>query len=104
MISQFFNAQDSNPSKNDWAVTVRQDLEELELNLTFDKIQNLSKQQFKTKFSRAMSKEKNKGGGEGGEGGKVAHIQFKELKIQEYLEPNPTSIQMSNLPCKKQDA
>ena len=46
VISQFFHAQDSNPSKNDWAVTVRQDLEELELNLTFDEIQCLSKQKF----------------------------------------------------------
>ena len=42
-----------------------------------------------------MLKEKNKGGGEGGDRGKVAHIQFKQLKIQEYLEPNTTSIRMS---------
>ena len=103
VISQFFHAQDSNPTTNDWAVTVRQDLEELELNLNFDEIERLSKEQFKTKVSKAMSKialkyllkEKNKGGGEGGDRGKVAHIQFKQLKIQEYLEPNTTSIRMS---------
>ena len=103
VISQFFYAQDSNPSKNDWALTIRQDLEELDLNVSFNEIKSLSKQQFKTKVSKAMSrialeyllKEKNKGGGEEGQGGKVAHIQFKELKIQEYLEPNSTSIQLS---------
>jgi hypothetical protein len=71
VISQFFHAQDSNPTKNEWAVTVRQDLEELELNLKFYEIKRLSKEQFKTKVSKAMSKialayllkEKNKGGG-----------------------------------------
>jgi hypothetical protein len=54
VIYQFFHAQDSNPSKNVWAGTLRQDLEELEFKLTFDEIQRLSKQQSKTKVSRAM--------------------------------------------------
>ena len=99
MISQFFHAQDRNPSKNDWAITARQNLEELSLNLTYDDIRKLSKLQFHAKLSKAMSKlafeylikEKNKAG----EGGKTSHIQFSELNIQKYLLPHETSVKMS---------
>ena len=99
LISQFFHAQDSNPLRNDWSLTARQNLEELGLNLNFNEISKMSKGQFHAKASKAMSKlafeyllkEKNKAG----EGGKTSHIQYSELKVQSYLLPNQTSVKMA---------
>ena len=100
LISKFFHAQDKKPGKNDWSLTARQNLEELNLNLDFEDIRKMSKFQFHSKASKAMSKlafeyllkEKNKGGTEQG---KVSHIKFSELKLQEYFKPNNTSVKMA---------
>ena len=89
----------SNPLKNDWSLTARQNLEELGLNLNFDDIRKMSKLQFHAKLSKAMSKlafeylieEKNKAD----EGGKTSRIQFSELSIQKYLVPLETSVKMA---------
>ena len=100
LISKFFHAQDKKPGKNDWSLTARQNLEELNLNLDFEDIRKMSKFQFHSKASKAMSKlafeyllkEKNKGGTEQG---KVSHIKFSELKLQKYFIPNNTSVKMA---------
>ena len=100
LISKFFHAQYKKPGKNDWSLTARQNLEELNLNLDFEDIRKMSKFQFHSKASKAMSKlafeyllkEKNKGGTEQG---KVSHIKFSELKLQKYFIPNNTSVKMA---------
>ena len=96
LISQFFHAQDSQPMKNDWALTCRKDMEELDLKETFEEIRGMSKQKFKNLVSKATTKmalsyllaEKNRLS-------KVLHIQFSELKIQKYLLPNVASLKLA---------
>ena len=48
LLKQVLNAQIADPVRNDWILTVREDLEELEIMLEFDNIQELSKHSFKT--------------------------------------------------------
>ena len=96
LISKFFHAQDAQPMKNDWALTCRKDIEELEINLSYEEIRNMSIPKFKTRVSKAVTKsalqylltEKNKLS-------KVLHIQYSKLKIQEYLLPNKTSLKLA---------
>ena len=81
------------PGKNDWAVTCRNNLEEIDLKLTFEEIKALSIQRFMTKVSKAVSKyalsylnqEKLKLR-------KVLHITHSVLRIENYLLPKSTSI------------
>ena len=96
LLSKFFHAQDSQPLKNDWALTCKNDMNELELNYTYEEIRNMSVEKFKNKVNKATTKlalkflndEKNKLS-------KVLHIQFSELKLQEYLLPKKTSVKLA---------
>ena len=56
LISKFFHAQDSQSLKNDWALTCRKDLQELEINLSFDDIKNKSIHTFKSLVAKATTK------------------------------------------------
>ena len=56
IISQVFQTQNENPSKNDWISTVKTDLEELELNVTFENIQKLSKENRKHCQTKTLKK------------------------------------------------
>ena len=47
LIHRVFDAQKSNPSRNDWTVTVEKDLEELDNVLDLEEIQTLTSFQFK---------------------------------------------------------
>ena len=95
-ISKFFHSQDSNPVKNDWVLTCREDLENLNINLSFEEIKDLSKEKFKNIVKKAVSNkafeylttEKTKLS-------KIQHIEYDKFDIQEYLLPNQTSIRMA---------
>ena len=96
LISRFFHAQDSQALKNDWALTCRKDMNELELKLTHEEIRKMSTQKFKSLVRNATNKlalnfllaEKNKLS-------KVLHIQFTELKSQAYLLPQKISLKLA---------
>ena len=47
MIQEFFTAQCKNTVKGDWVLTVKQDLVDLDINLTFEQIRTTSRQGFK---------------------------------------------------------
>ena len=93
MIRRFFDAQLSNPGKNDWVLTIEKNLEDLEIVLDLDQIEMTTENQFKTMVEKAIDekcieylvKEKNKKE-------KVKHIQFKKLEAQNYLLPTKMSI------------
>ena len=96
LISRVFYAQDSNPLKNDWSLTCREDLKSLAINLTYEEIRDLSKDQFKRTVKRAVSiqafrylmTEKTKLS-------KVSHIDHAQLEMAEYLQPHKTSLSMA---------
>ena len=96
LISQFFYSQDSNPVKNYWALTCREDLNNLDIKLSFQEIRCLSKNKFKNIVKKAISEktfeylkvEKVKLS-------KIQHIVYDKFGIQEYLLPNQTSTRMA---------
>ena len=47
LIKRFYLAQKSNPSKNDWTETVKNDLKELNIDMQEEKIQKMKKYNFK---------------------------------------------------------
>ena len=57
LISKCFEAQKRNPCRNDWIISIYDDLVELDIGLSFEDIQNLSKYQFQ-KFLRKLLKGK----------------------------------------------
>ena len=86
LVSKIFHAQNSQSLRNDWALTCKKDLQDLEINLSLDEIRKKSKIAFKSLVAKATTKralkylldEKNKLS-------KVSHIPICELKIQKYL-------------------
>ena len=95
LIARFYSAQVKNPCKGDWCKTVEENLEEVEILLSVDQIKECSRTQFKTLVDKCVrkrtleylnSEKKRKS--------KVLHINFEELKMQKYLEPNKHSNQL----------
>ena len=96
LISQFFYQQDSNPVKNDWALTCREDLKNLNIKLSFQEIGSLSKEKFKDIVKKAVSdKTFEYLKGEKDKLSKIQNIVYDKFGIQEYLLPNQTSSRMA---------
>ena len=96
LISRVFYAQDSNPFKNDWSLTCREDLSSLAINLTYEEIRTMSKDQFKRTVKKAVSSQAyNYLIGEKSKLSKVHQIEYEHLKVAEYLQPCKTSISMA---------
>ena len=57
MLYRVLQSQVDNPSKGDWVHLVRQDIQDLKLNLTFDNIARMSKYQLKAILREAVKKE-----------------------------------------------
>ena len=87
LIKQVLQEQIKNPVKNDWILTVREDMEELEIGLDFQDIEELSKDAFKRFIDKKIEgkvlrylnniKSNHK---------KVSHIKHESLKLQNYFE------------------
>ena len=96
LLSRFFKVQVKFPDRDDWCSVIFQDLEYLDIHLTFDQIQASSKQQFKKLVDQSINDkdfqflidEKN-------QLRKVSHIQYKKLTMQNYLKTKSVSIQMA---------
>ena len=86
LLKRFFKAQCDQPIRGDWVSTVKQDLAELEINLSFEEIEKISKEAFKDlvkqkvrkgafeylqKVQHTHSKDKN--------------LSYNELDLQMYL-------------------
>ena len=54
---KFFKIQSQKPSKGDWCLTVQDDLETLEINLTEEEIQTISEYSFKKVVNTQIKKE-----------------------------------------------
>ena len=95
LLRRFFVAQCDNPVKGDWVKTINKDLEDLEINLSLNEIQNLSKSAFKNivkeksrqKAFQYLTEIKNSHS-------KSKELVYHELSLQDYLKPgNELSIQ-----------
>ena len=86
MIHCFFQAQLNKPTKNDWIETVKQDLVDLEIHLSFQEIKELSHDKFKgivrEKYRSAALKELLTAKSSHS---KMMALNYRELKTQPYL-------------------
>ena len=95
LIRRFYKTQRSNPSKNDWSLTVKSNLETLEVNASEEDIGTMSQYVFRKLVNTHIKKEafkylqKIKSTHT-----KVLHIQYTRLEIQSYFLPNkmPTTL------------
>ena len=96
LIYRCYRAQRKNPSRNDWSVTVENDLEDLGITLTNEEIKSMKKEKFGNLVKKAieektlnhLTKIKLKHT-------KVMHIVHESLCMQEYLRPE--NVQTVNL-------
>ena len=96
LVSKVFHAQLSNPVKNDWAVTCKEDLAKIQIPHSLDEIRNLSKYSFKKIVREKISQSALKALVEEQQSlSKVKHLDFTELKLQEYLLPNKLDLRLS---------
>ena len=104
LMYKFFEAQSKWPQKGDWISMVKKDVNEIELNLTFDEISVMSDYSYNTKVKNAIRKtafnwlitEKNKPSSNGGTS-KGSELSYTKLKLQDYFLPNSMTIKQCNL-------
>ena len=95
MIQRFVNLQLKKPSRGDWASSCLSNLEELDISISLEEIKNLSKYKFKNILSekietaafRYLVKRR---------GFKGSNIEYKSLKMAEYLSPLSTGISIED--------
>ena len=98
LISKIFWAQVKNPVKNDWSGIVRQDLEEFGIDHTFQQIQGLSQTTFKTLVKERMNVKGLESLNAIKQGkSKLSKLNYKELKLQDYLTSSSMSIKQKKL-------
>ena len=81
------------PQKGDWFLQIKEDLNEVNLNMTFDEISKLSDYSFQKIVKKAINQaafkwlisQKNKPRSNSSKGSKLS---YSELKIQDYFLPN----------------
>ena len=86
MLSEFFNAQWKNPGRNDWTVTVQQDIVDLQICMGIDEIRECPHSQFKKIVKekcrsvafKSLIEQKNCHS-------KMGNLSYNELKTQPYL-------------------
>ena len=86
LFYKFYQKQCVQAAKNDWCLTVKQNMEKLKINISEVQVQNMSKSSFKKIVSEAVKKEafeyliklKNSHS-------KVAHIKYGKFEMQDYL-------------------
>ena len=86
LLSNVFRAQCGNPVKGDWVHTIKKDLEELEINLSFEEIKANTKEQFK----RVVKEHVNEKAFEYLKNLQQTHskakpIQYEKFSLQNYL-------------------
>ena len=55
LIKRFYLAQKSQPSKNDWVNTIKNDLKDCNINITDEEIEKITKYKYKKMIKKAIS-------------------------------------------------
>ena len=88
MLNNFFKAQVKNPTKNDWASSVKQDLEDLDIEMTFAQVKCMSKDAFKELVKRKVkTKALEFLKSIQSTHSKSSKLSYTEIALQEYLKP-----------------
>ena len=87
LIYKFFNTQNKNPIKSDWASTCKSNLKEMNINISFSEIEKMTVKEYKKMiktncdklaFEYLMKKKGSKG----------KEIIYTNLQMSQYLQPN----------------
>ena len=93
MIAKFFETQRKNPTRRDWVTMVKNDLEELKINLKFEDIKVMKKSEFRAFLKRKIQdKAIEKLEQRKKSHSKVSNIQHGFLEMQTYLKPNKSQV------------
>ena len=89
MINKVFEMQKNNRTPKDWITTVLKDIEELDLNVTFEEIKQISKEGWKIMVKSSI-KEKAFNSLEAAKQNhsKVKKLNYEKLELQSYFKPN----------------
>ena len=87
LVRQFLMTQSINPRKKDWVTTIKEDLKHLEINLTFEQIEDMGKSTYKRYIKkktkefafRYLIEKKTRRNGKGKE------LIYSRLEMQNYL-------------------
>ena len=96
LLYKFYQAQSSNPNKNDWCLTLQTILTKLNIKKSESEIKLMSKYSFSKLVKSAIREEafqyldSLKSGHS-----KVMHIQYKNFKMQDYFLSNQISTQLA---------
>ena len=87
LIKQFFQTQIKNPRKKDWAKTVIENLQHLEIPYTMEEIENMPKQTYKNVIKKKILEYSFKYLIEkiNRRNGKGIELQYEKLEMQPYL-------------------
>ena len=94
-ICKFLKLQIEKPTRGDWASSCQKDLKDFKIEISFDEIRTLTKNQFckilktsikQTAFEYLIGKQKSKG----------KEIKYSELKMSEYLMPNMENLSIDD--------
>ena len=96
LIKKFYQTQLANPTKEDWCLTVKSNLETLRIMKSESEIKTMSEYSFNKLVKTTIKQEtlqyliklKNSHS-------KVLHIQYEELQMQEYFLPNKMPTQLA---------
>ena len=106
LIYKFFKAQLRDPTKGDWVLQVKKDLIEINLDMPFENIEQMSKNSFKTQVKEAiaktafnwlMSKIRKKESLAINSHVKGSEITYSNLKLQDYFMHSDMNIAQCNL-------
>jgi hypothetical protein len=86
LLQRVFYAQRTNPVRGDWFLTVKEDLRELEIDLSLEKISEMSESSLQ-KLLKSKVDGKALEFLNNGKKSKTSHISHKELQLQPYLRP-----------------
>ena len=93
MLYRFLEAQIENPTAKDWVTTVKKDLDELNLNVTFAEIAAMRKGSFKTMLRKSIEEKALEYlNGKKSSHSKVMKLKHEVLQMQTYLMPNKAKI------------
>ena len=97
-MSKIFWAQVKSPEKNDWCTTVKEDLNDLNIQLTFEEISSFTEERFKQIVkekvqAKALQYLNNLKEGKS----KMKHLEYNELQMQDYLVNNTISLKQKKL-------
>ena len=89
LVNNFYKLQSRKSVKNDWSLTVKQNLETLEIALSEEQIKSMSEPAYKKIVNSAIKKEAlNYLNGIKSSHSKVLHIEHAKLEMQDYLLPS----------------